>query len=116
MLVLAVAQVLGEDPAAALDAAAEVARALDAFGEELGLAYQILDDLEDVGEDESATTWGGDGECGRPTVVAKYGPAESHRRIEACVERAAAALEPLAAHEIAAQPLQRIALTMLGRA
>lgn len=95
--------------------AGEVAKALDIFGEEVGLAYQILDDLADVGEDDAAATWGGDGERGRPTVVGTHGLAEARQRIDACLERAAAALAPLASQGIDAQPLARIARTMLGR-
>ena len=96
--------------------AGEVAEALDVFGEEVGLAYQILDDLEDIGEDGSAATWAGGGERGRPTVVAKHGLTEARRRIDSCIERAVTALAPLAKHGIDAGPLERIARTMLGRA
>jgi len=93
---------------------AEVATALDTFGEEVGLAYQILDDLEDIGEDDAAATWSAGDERGRPTVVAKHGRAEADRLIGHCADRFRAALAPLAAAGIDGVPIERMAAVMLG--
>jgi len=90
--------------------------ALDTFGEEVGLAYQIRDDLEDSGEDDSALNWSPDGSPGRPTTVVKHGRAEAERRVDACLANAIAALGPLGESGIDCTKIQRIAATMLGRA
>lgn len=89
--------------------------ALDMFGEEVGLAYQILDDLEDVGEDDAAATWSAGGETGRPTIVAKCGGPAAQAQAAACLVRAKAALTPLSVSGIAVEPVVRIARAMLGR-
>lgn len=94
---------------------ADLAGILDTFGEEAGLAYQIRDDLEDVGEDASAATWSADHERGRPTVVAKHGLEEAERRVSLCAGRAVDALAPLAAAGIDRERLRRITAAMLGR-
>ena len=93
----------------------ELAAALDRFGEEVGLAYQIKDDLDDLAEDGDAATWAGDGETGRPTVVAKHGVAAAHASIAECLKRAEAALGPLARLGFDPTRLSRIAHAMLGR-
>ncbi len=92
------------------------ATALDAFGEEVGLAYQILDDLEDVGEDGSSANWSAGGQTGRPTVVAKFGVAAAKSMVDDCIARAGGALAPLASVGIDTAPLLHIARSMLGRA
>lgn len=93
---------------------ADVTTALDTFGEEAGLAYQILDDLQDLGEDNAAATWSAGAERGRPTVVAKHGRAEADRLIRRCGDRFRAALAPLAAASIDCGPIERMAAIMLG--
>lgn len=104
------------EPAAAVTpASTAVIPALDTFGEEVGLAYQILDDLEDAGEDDAAATWSAGGETGRPTSVAKFGAAAAQAQVDACRRRAEAALQPLVASGKAVDPIARIAREMLCR-
>jgi geranylgeranyl diphosphate synthase type II len=71
--------------------------ALDVYGERLGLAFQIVDDLLDLEGD--ATALGKrtqkDHERGKLTFPAVLGPAESRRRAVALVDEAVAALSPL---------------------
>jgi len=75
----------------------EEERALSAFGTELGLAFQIVDDILDV-EGEAATlgkTAGKDAAAGKPTYPALFGLEASHELAEAAAARAIAALEPV---------------------
>ncbi len=112
----------GEPPATALDAAAladmharktgalirasvvagalmggaddEVLGALGGYGREIGLAFQIVDDILDV-EGLSADlgkTSGKDAASGKPTYVAVYGLDESRRLAAGCLARAGEAL------------------------
>lgn len=69
-------------------------RAIDAYASELGLAFQIVDDILDVEAASTALgkTAGKDAAAGKPTYPALYGLAESHRMADACLERALAAL------------------------
>lgn len=92
-----------------------LAAALETFGEELGLAYQIRDDLEDAGEDDSSPNWSPDGGAGRPTTVAKHGRAEAERRLDECLHNALASLAPLKESGVECERIERIAATMLGR-
>jgi geranylgeranyl diphosphate synthase type II len=96
-------------------ASAEVIATLDAFGEEVGLGYQILDDLEDIDEDAAAATWSASEDRGRPTIVAQFGREEALRRVDHCVERAFAALELLAVTGHDSGPIRRMTIAMLGR-
>ncbi len=89
--------------------------ALDAFGEEVGLAYQILDDLEDAAEDGAAATWSAGGETGRPTIMSRLGHEAVHSLVEACLARAETALQPLRSNGLPTEPLMRMASVMLGR-
>jgi geranylgeranyl diphosphate synthase type II len=75
-------------------AADTVVAAIDTYARELGLAFQIIDDVLDVegSDDALGKTAGKDAEQGKPTFPAFYGVAESRRRAEACVARAKAAL------------------------
>ena len=64
--------------------------AIDAYGQALGLAFQIVDDILDV-EGASADlgkTAGKDAAAGKPTYPALYGLAESRRLAADCVDRA----------------------------
>jgi geranylgeranyl pyrophosphate synthase len=73
--------------------AADVA-AIDDYARELGLAFQIVDDVLDV-EGSSASlgkTAGKDAAAGKPTYPALYGIEESRRLAAACVDRATASL------------------------
>lgn len=73
---------------------AALVTAIDDYARELGLAFQIIDDVLDV-EGSSASlgkTAGKDAAAGKPTYPALYGLDESRRLAAACVERAKAAL------------------------
>ncbi len=68
--------------------------AIDAYGEALGLAFQIVDDILDV-EGASADlgkTAGKDAAAGKPTYPALFGLDESRRLAADCAARARAAL------------------------
>jgi geranylgeranyl diphosphate synthase, type II len=68
--------------------------AIEAYGEALGLAFQIVDDILDV-EGESASlgkTAGKDAAAGKPTYPALFGLEESRRLATECADRARAAL------------------------
>ena len=68
---------------------------VDAYGESIGLAFQIVDDILDV-EGESAAlgkTAGKDAAAGKPTYPSIYGLAESRRLAASCIERAVESLE-----------------------
>jgi len=68
--------------------------AIDAYGEALGLAFQIVDDILDV-EGASADlgkTAGKDAAAGKPTYPARFGLDESRRLAGDCADRARAAL------------------------
>jgi geranylgeranyl pyrophosphate synthase len=71
-----------------------VITAVDAYARELGLAFQIIDDVLDVeGSNEAlGKTAGKDAEAGKPTFPAFYGVAGSRARAAACISRANAAL------------------------
>jgi geranylgeranyl diphosphate synthase type II len=69
--------------------------AIAGYADELGLAFQIVDDILDV-EGESAAlgkTTGKDAAAGKPTFPALFGLEDSRRMAEDCVARAAAELE-----------------------
>jgi geranylgeranyl pyrophosphate synthase len=68
--------------------------AADTYARDLGLAFQIVDDILDVeGSNEAlGKTAGKDAAAGKPTYPAFYGLDESKRMAAACIERAMAAL------------------------
>jgi geranylgeranyl diphosphate synthase type II len=68
--------------------------AIDAYAAELGLAFQIVDDILDVEgtPDEIGKTPRKDAVAGKVTYPALHGVEESRRRAEACVERGEAIL------------------------
>lgn len=73
---------------------ARVLEALDRYAREIGLAFQIVDDILDV-EGASADlgkTAGKDAASGKPTYVALYGLDESKARAAQCLSRAETAL------------------------
>jgi geranylgeranyl pyrophosphate synthase len=85
------AAVLG---ALAVDADEPRVQAIDAYARELGLAFQIIDDVLDV-EATSTTlgkTAGKDAAAGKPTYPARYGVARSRALAAECAARAADAL------------------------
>ncbi|MGA2712028.1 MAG: polyprenyl synthetase family protein [Bryobacteraceae bacterium] len=82
--------------------------ALSKYGEHIGLAFQIVDDILDVEESSEALgkTAGKDAAQGKITFPAVYGLEESHRMAEEQGSLAHSALEPLGPkarrlHEIA---------------
>ena len=76
-------------------AADDVIRAVDDYARDLGLAFQIIDDVLDSEGSNSTLgkTAGKDAAAGKPTYVARYGAAESRRLAADCVARANASLE-----------------------
>ena len=68
--------------------------AADAFAIEIGLAFQIVDDILDVEGDAAqlGKSPGKDAAAGKPTYPALYGLEESKRMAAACIERAEATL------------------------
>jgi geranylgeranyl pyrophosphate synthase len=71
-----------------------VVTAIDDYARELGLAFQIIDDVLDVegSNDALGKTPGKDAAADKPTYPALYGVPESRRLAAACVTRAQAAL------------------------
>jgi geranylgeranyl diphosphate synthase type II len=71
--------------------------ALSRYGEHIGLAFQIVDDILDVEESSAALgkTAGKDAQQGKITFPAVYGAAESRRMAEVECRRAHEALAPL---------------------
>ncbi len=70
-------------------------RAIDDYARELGLAFQIIDDVLDV-EGSAQTlgkTAGKDAAAGKPTFPALYGVEGSRRRAQERIDRAVAALD-----------------------
>jgi geranylgeranyl pyrophosphate synthase len=86
------AAVLGARSAGADDPTVD---AIDRYARELGLAFQIIDDVLDVEGSTAALgkTAGKDAAAGKPTFPAIYGLAHSRRLAADCVARATAALE-----------------------
>jgi geranylgeranyl pyrophosphate synthase len=72
----------------------ETVRALDDYAREIGLAFQIVDDILDVegSNADLGKTAGTDAAAGKPTFPAIYGLAHSRELAAACVTRAHAAL------------------------
>jgi len=69
--------------------------AVDAYGESIGLAFQIVDDILDVEGESTALgkTAGKDAAAGKPTYPSIYGLAESRRLAASCIERAVESLD-----------------------
>jgi len=89
-------------------------RALEEYGEKLGLAFQITDDLLDVEGEEGilGKTVGKDRSKGKATFPALFGIPESRRRAENLI---AEALLSLASFDRRADPLREIAKFILKR-
>jgi geranylgeranyl pyrophosphate synthase len=77
-------------------ASREQCEALGTYGNRLGLAFQIVDDLLDLNGDEQAVgkRLGKDSARGKLTFPAMLGLEESRRRADALVTEACAALRP----------------------
>jgi geranylgeranyl pyrophosphate synthase len=71
-----------------------IVQAIGAYAAQLGLAFQIVDDVLDVESHAGALgkTAGKDAAAGKPTYPALYGLAESKRMAHDCIGRAEAAL------------------------
>ena len=82
-------------------AAPAVLAALDRYGREIGLAFQIVDDILDVegASEDLGKTSGKDAASGKPTYVALYGLDESRRLAAACLSRAEGALADAALYD-----------------
>ena len=96
------------------EAPAEIREKLREFGFELGLAFQIVDDLLDVEGDEAALgkSVGKDEAAGKATFVSTLGADGARREALALVDRAAARLQPFGA---AAEPLRAFCDYVLNR-
>ena len=93
--------------------AAQIA-ALRAYGEHIGLAFQIADDILDItgDQDKLGKPIGSDEERDKATYPKLYGLDESRRRAHAEVD---AALQTLAAFDEKAEPLRAIARYIVER-
>ncbi|HEX4132429.1 MAG TPA: farnesyl diphosphate synthase [Pirellulales bacterium] len=98
----------------AAGATAEQLAALDAYGQSMGLAFQITDDLLDVSGSEAAAgkRLGKDADRGKLTFPGLIGIEESRARAAALVAEACKALAPLGS---AAEGLEALARYVLER-
>jgi farnesyl diphosphate synthase len=87
-------------------------RRLDAFAADLGLAFQIRDDILDVESDTAALgkTAGKDAAQGKSTYVALLGLDGARAKLEALAETTRAALGPLGREADALRALARFAM------
>jgi geranylgeranyl pyrophosphate synthase len=92
----------------------EQIRAIDEAAAELGLAFQIVDDILDVESTTAALgkTAGKDAAAGKPTYPSLYGLDTSRRMAADCLERAAA---QLASVSLADNHLLGIGQWVIGR-
>jgi geranylgeranyl pyrophosphate synthase len=74
--------------------AGDAVAAVDTYARELGLAFQIIDDILDVegSNDALGKTAGKDAAAGKPTFPSLHGLAQSKTLAAACIDRAHAAL------------------------
>lgn len=98
----------------AAGATSEQLKALETYGECIGLAFQIVDDIldETVASDALGKPGGSDREQGKTTFPLLLGLDESRRRAESLIEKAVEAIEPLGEP---ATPLKLIAERILNR-
>jgi len=94
------------------DGNAEQIAALDTYGEKLGLAFQIVDDLLDLRGSEAALgkRIGKDSQHGKLTFPGLLGETESTRRAGALIDQAIGALEPFGASGANLESLARYVL------
>ena len=78
-----------------------VVSAIDRYAADIGLAFQIVDDLLDVeaGSDALGKTAGKDAAAGKPTYPALFGPARSRELAAECLARAEAHLTSVGLEE-----------------
>jgi geranylgeranyl diphosphate synthase type II len=90
------------------------AKALDNFGRNIGLAYQIIDDLLDIegSQEELGKSVGKDASVNKATFPSLYGVAESRRQAQDLIGKARQSISPLGAR---AQLLDALADYMLTR-
>ena len=88
--------------------------ALDAFGSELGVAFQIIDDLLDVegNETDLGKKVGKDAEAGKATFVSAFGAKEARLEAKRAADRACARLDVFQAR---ADGLRALAEFVLNR-
>ena len=93
-------------------AKSEQIAALDAYGERLGLAFQIVDDLLDLHGDASTMgkMTGKDSSHGKLTFPALLGEEESRRRAEGLIAEACEALSPFGKQAEGLEALARYVL------
>ncbi len=96
-------------------AAPDVLRALRAYGEALGLAFQVTDDLLDATASTAVTgkREGGDAASGKATYPAVLGVDGARRVAHELLARCLAVLQPLGAR---AEPLRALATFIVERA
>lgn len=96
------------------DAGDEARRRMKRYGELIGLAFQIRDDLLDISglAEELGKSPGKDGSAGKATLPALIGESRARREAEHLVSEAVAALEPFGG---AAEPLRGIAAYAVAR-
>lgn len=89
-------------------------RALSAFGENLGLAFQVIDDILDVTQtsEQLGKSAGKDAASGKTTFPALLGLDRSRREAERLTRKALAALDPLGPR---ASLLRALAAKLLSR-
>ena len=92
----------------------EYRRSLREFGQDVGLAFQVIDDVLDVVGDEAALgkTVGKDAAAGKATFIAALGLEGARREAVALVERAVARLDGLGE---GAEPLRAFGEYVLAR-
>jgi geranylgeranyl diphosphate synthase type II len=88
--------------------------ALTGYGENMGLAFQIVDDVLDVKGDAEilGKPVGSDQEKNKMTYPALYGIDESMKKAKELIDRAIAALEPFGEE---GEPLREIARYIISR-
>jgi geranylgeranyl pyrophosphate synthase len=76
-------------------ASSSVTGAIDRYAAELGLAFQIVDDILDVegSSTELGKNAGKDAAAGKPTYPALFGLEQSRHMAARCIERALSALK-----------------------
>ncbi len=89
-------------------------KALNGYGEKIGLAFQVIDDLLDAQGDAGklGKAVHKDKNQGKATYPALYGIADSHRKAKEFIEEALACLQPFGRR---AEPLREIAKYILTR-